>query len=90
MLWPCKRRVAGRSRRSPWWPREPDRARARSAAGAGAAGGLFRADRRGAGTVALFAAVVWEQPGGRRYGLGVVEGGQTCRASTVATLVIYW
>jgi O-methyltransferase involved in polyketide biosynthesis len=36
----------GARRRPPWWPREPDRASARSMAGAGAAGGLGRAHPR--------------------------------------------
>jgi hypothetical protein len=49
------RRVARRPRTSPWWPREPDRASARSAAGAG---GLCRADRGSAGIVSLFGAAV--------------------------------
>jgi len=55
---PWIRRDAGRRRRSPWWPRELDRARARSIAGAGAAGGLCRADRGAGGTVPPVVAVV--------------------------------
>jgi hypothetical protein len=58
---PCEpwiRRVAGRPGTSPWWPREPDRASARSVAGVGAADGLYRADRGSGGPASLFVAAV--------------------------------
>jgi hypothetical protein len=54
-----------------WRPRELDRARARSTAGAGEAGGHCRADRRGAGTAPLFVAVV---RGGWRSGSMLAPG----------------
>lgn len=68
---PCHRRVAGRPGTSPQWPREPDRASARSVAGVGAADGLLsRGPPHRWGGVAL-RGCRWERSGGQgRGGVG--------------------